>query len=326
MDAATLEWLSDPSNPPVRYLTALNLADTPPSDAELAHMRAEIFGWPPLLQILDLQLDDGGFPYPQKTHTAQSAFSALELMARCGLEIDDEPVARTVDFLANRHMKGGVVSFTGGGSGALPCYAGSVAHALIRMNGVEHEIVQSALRWLIAHQRFDHKELRAGGEAEWKYKAPVTYRCWESVSCYHGVAAAFRAVAAVPSAQRTADMNEMLRNALEYLRIHRLYKKTTTDRPLFRHMTEFFLVGDYRSHLLDMLQGIVDADPALIREDWVREAVADMEAHTRDGRVPLAKNYGKRLADPIPLEPAGESSRFLTYQWMLIRRRLAEAA
>ena len=74
-----------------------------------------------------------------------------------------------------------------------------------------------------------------------------------------------------------------------------------------------------------MLQGTADADPALVQEAWVRAAVEDMHALTEDGRVPLVKNYGRRLAEPIPLEPVGEASRFLTYQWLRVRMSLGAA-
>ena len=43
------------------------------------------------------------------------------------------------------------------------------------------------------------------------------------------------------------------------------------------------------------------------------------------GQVTLVKNYGKRLIDPIPLEPIGAPSRFLTYQWLTIRRTFERA-
>ena len=115
---------------------------------------------------------------------------------------------------------------------------------------------------------------------------------------------------------------QRLREAIEYLRIHNLYKKSTSDQPLFRHMTQPSLVADYRSNLLDLLGGIADADPALASETWVREAVDDMDDVTVDGRVPLVKNYGKKLMDPIPLERVGEPSRFLTYEWLTVRRKL----
>jgi hypothetical protein len=81
-------------------------------------------------------------------------------------------------------------------------------------------------------------------------------------------------------------------------------------------MTQFFLVGDYRSDLLDMLEGVADADPSLIHQDWVQTAVTEMNNLTSDGRVTLVKNYGKKLANPIPFEPIGTPSRFLTYQWL----------
>jgi hypothetical protein len=319
-DPELLDWLSAPANPPVRYLTARDLIKPPPATNVLVELRGKILDWEPLQQILDRQLEGGSFPLGQKTVTAQPIFTALNLMQRCGLAITDEPVSGMVDYLTEHHLAKGALSYTTGGSGILPCYLGVVAANLIGLGGLDTEIVQTALRWLIDHQRFDHKDTRAGGNESWPYAAPRNYGCWKSVSCYHGVAGAFQAFAAVPRERRTGEINARLAEAVEYLRIHRVYKKSSADRPLFRHMTQFFLVGDYRSDLLDMLQGLADADPRLIREAWVAEAVQDMQALAPEGRVLLVKNYGKRLIDPIPLEPLGEPSRFLTYQWLKILR------
>ena len=321
-DQAALEWLSSPANPPVRYLTARDLSEPRPTAATLRRLRLEILGWEPLQRILDLQLADGSFPYGQKTPTAQPTFSALCLMQRCGLDASDEPVVRATDYLTDRHLGKGALSYTTGGSGVLPCYAGIVTAVLIKMGALDTPLAQSSIEWLIEHQRFDHKTTRAGGTATWPYRAPANYGCWETVSCYHGVAGAFRAFAAIPPKQRSADVSQRLEESIEYLRKHRLYKKTVVDKPLFRHMTQFFLVGDYRSDLLDMLQGIADADRDLVHEDWVADAVDGMDELTTAGRVTLVRNYGRKLMDPIPLEPTGVPSRFLTYQWLHIRRML----
>lgn len=315
-----LEWLSSPTNPSVRYLTARDLLRPHPSAGALRELRRQIFDWDALQQVLALQLPDGSFPYGQKTPTAQPTFWALSLMHRCGLSVDDEPAARALDYLTAGHLGKGALSYTSGGSGVLPCYLGVVTAAVIGMGGFDSELVQSSITWLVDHQRFDHKDTRAGGAGVWPYKAPANYGCWDTVSCYHGVAGAFRAFAAIPPENRSADVQERLAAAVEYLRIHRLYKKSTADRPLVRHLTQFFLVGDYRSDLLDMLQAVADADPHFIGEDWVRDACDDMEGLTDAGRVPLVKNYGRKLIDPIPFERVGASSRFLTYQWLRIRR------
>ncbi|MBT8166576.1 MAG: hypothetical protein KJP22_13130 [Acidimicrobiia bacterium] len=320
--AELVEWLSSTDNPPVRYLTARDLVDPAPSHEVLRTLRADILDWEPLRSVLNPQKEDGSFPFSQKTPTAQPTFTALGLMYRCGLVVTDEPVARAVTLLSEHHLGKGALSYTTGGSGILPCYIGVVVTALIGLGAFETDVVQSSIQWLIDHQRFDHKDTRAGGPEPWPYKAPFNYGCWESVSCYHGVAGAFRAFAAIPPQHRTPAVTERLEQALDYLRIHRLYKRSALDRPLFRHMTRFFLVGDYRSDLLDMLQGIADADPALINEDWVRDAFDDMSGLTDDGAVTLVKNYGRRLIDPIPFEPIGAPSRFLTYQWLAIGRTL----
>jgi len=317
--AELVEWLSSPDNPPVRYLTARDLVEPTPSNTALGDLRSQILDWEPLRLVLNSQRDDGSFPFAQKTPTAQPTFTALDLMHRCGLDVTDEPVAVMVEYLSEHHLGKGALSYTSGGSGILPCYIGVVVTSLIGMGAFETELVQSSIQWLIDHQRFDHKDTLAGGPEPWPYQAPVNYGCWDSVSCYHGVAGAFRALAAIPREQRTPAVAERLEQALEYLRIHRLYKRSALDKPLVRHLTQFFLVGDYRSDLLDMLQGVADADPALASEDWVRSAYDDMAGLTDDGKVTLVKNYGRRLIDPIPFEPIGAPSRFLTYQWLTIQ-------
>ena len=310
----------------MRYLTARDLGTPPASAGALAALREAALSWAPLQQVLALQHADGSFAARGNPSDARRTFWALLLMQRCGLDISDEPAARAVEYLNRRHRAAGAVSYNGGGSGVLPCYLGVVTTALIKMGAGGTELVESSLRWLTGHQRFDHKTARAGGDEPWPYRAPVNYGCWESVSCYHGVAGAFRALAAVPPGQRTPEIRQRLDEALGYLRIHRLYRTARTGRPLFRHMTQPFLIGDYRSGLLDMLQGIADADPALARQDWVRDALADMRELAPDGRVILARNYGRKLIDPVPFEPLGEPSRFLTCQWTLIQRTFSAEA
>ena len=62
-----------------------------------------------------------------------------------------------------------------------------------------------------------------------------------------------------------------------------------------------------------------------LRDDGALEAAAGAVkgsgAHRRtlSVGVTLTKNYGRALMSPIPLEPIGQASRFLTYQWLRIR-------
>ncbi|MCZ7583700.1 MAG: terpene cyclase/mutase family protein [Deltaproteobacteria bacterium] len=320
-DKALLDWLSAAENPAVRYLSARDLGHPRRSARALAAMRRDTLNWAPLRKVLARQQDDGSFPHGQKTSTAQPTFWALLLMERCGLDLRDEPVTRAMDYLEKNHAREGALSYLGGGSGILPCYIGVVTRALIKMGGLELPLVQTSLRWLVDHQRFDHKSTRAGGAEPWPYKSVQNYGCWQTVSCYHGVAGALRAMAAVPTNRRSPELSNRMAAAIAYLRIHRVYKTSRGTRPLFRHMTQFFILGDYRSDLVDVLEALAEADPRLIREDWVREAVDAVEKLTDGGRVPLVKNYGKKLIDPLPVERVGEPSRFLTFQWLVVKRQ-----
>jgi len=319
MSAEVHRWLSSARNPSVRYLRARDLGET--DTKEQSRLRAAIPRWAPVREILALQNPDGSFRSLEKNPTSMPTYRALCFLHRCGLDMSDEPVQKAADFLAEHHCGEGAVSHNRGGSGVLPCYVGMLLRPLIEMGGLSHPLVKQSLKWIVDHQRYDHKKTRAGGKKKWPFRAVENYGCWKSVSCYHGVAGTVRALSAVPPRNRTAAMKKQLEGAVEYLRIHRVFKKSSSDTPLFKHMTRFFLTGGYRFHLIDVLEAVADIRPRLAREDWVREAIDAVEAETENGRVVLAKNYSNELIEPLPLEPPGKPSRFLTYQWLRVKRR-----
>lgn len=324
--SSIIQWLSSPDNPPVRYLTARDLLPRRPAERTLKSLRRKALDWKPLQEILALQQEDGGFPTPagKKTSTAEPTYNALSLMNLCGMDIRDAPVCRGFEHVTGRYLVKGTFSYTTGGSGILPCYVGLFTKVFIDMMGTEDPAVRSSIQWIVDFQRFDHKKTRSGGRKKWSYKAVDSYGgCWWSVSCYHGVVATFAALAAIPPRRRSSTVEARLKAAVRYLTIHRVYKESGQDKPLFRHMTQFFLSGGYRSHLIDVLEGIAGADPTLIKQQWVREAVdtVDAIAAQNDGRIPLVKNYNTKLVDPLPFEPVGKPSRFLTYRWLRVRQR-----
>lgn len=104
------------------------------------------------------------------------------------------------------------------------------------------------------------------------------------------------------------------------------FKKSERDKPLFRHLTQFFLFGGYRSHLIDVLEAVANADPTLAETYWVRTAISVVDGQTVDGKVVLAKNYPTKLVDPLPFEPVGKPSRFLTYQWLRVKEKFGLSA
>ncbi|NTV39527.1 MAG: hypothetical protein HGA51_06165 [Demequinaceae bacterium] len=316
---SVLEWLASEDHPAARYLAARDLAGTPTGQLDLWH--AALATWPPLATILALQEDDGGFPSHTKQAPMGNTFAAVRLMERCGLDVRDEPVARVMGLLERKYTDHGAVSYTSGGSGILPCYVGLVTRALMRMGAGDSPAVTASLDWIVAHQRYDRREHLAGGAEPWGYRAVNNYGCWESVSCYHGVVGTLGALAAVPADARSAEQQARILEAVDYLRAHRVYRKTHDGKPIFRTSLQFSLFHAYRSHVLDVLEWLADADPALAGEQWVREAIADVEALCEDGRVTLVANAATHLVDPLPLEQVGEPSRLLTVQWLRLRRK-----
>ncbi len=319
---ALLDWLLSPGNPAANYLTARDLIRPRPGQRALAALRVQMLAWPPLQRFLALQQQDGSFPAKHKG-SPETTYVALRLMSRCGMDTRDEPVVRALAYLCARHVGHGAFSHNTGGSGILPCYVGLYTRDLIAMAGIDHPAIGASLQWIVDHQRFDHRLTRAGGDKHWPFRGVESYGgCWHQVSCYHGVVATFGALAKVPPASRTREQSTRLQAALRYLEIHRGFKKSREDKPLFRHLTQFFMFGGYRSHLIEVLEAVADADPTLGERPWVRDAVAAVDALTIDGKVVLAKNYPTKLIDPLPFEPVGQPSRLLTYQWLRVKQKL----
>ena len=316
----TVSWLMSPDVPPVRYLTARDLLgyDQP----TLARMKLEIPTWPPLKSILDLQQPDGGFPNRTRTRTGGPTLAALGIMARCGLSLEDECVARAFRYVESTRLHEGVFTVRGKGSGVLPCYAGMFTRLVGTLAGTSHPWFQAGLSWIVRYQRFDHKKSRGGGPGTWPYKSVINYGgCWNSVSCFHGVGPTLRALSLVPPAARTREVGDRIASALNYLRIHRVYQKSGSDTPLFRNSTKLFLFGAYRSNLLDTVEGIAEAQPDVGSAPWVADALRAIETAAHGGRVVSSRSYDSELIDPLPLESPGES-RFLTYQWLITRGKL----
>jgi hypothetical protein len=314
------EWLASPEHPAARYLYARDIAHAAPDALE--RRRRAMLTWQPLRQLLDLQLPDGSFPPHEVQPTLGNTFSALRLMALCGMDVRDEPVVRALDLIEQRYIRDGAISYRQGASGILPCYVGLTTRALIRMGATESPAVQVSLDWIVRHQRYDIRAARAGGDEPWSSRAVVNYGCWQKVSCYHGVTATLGALSAIPASERTPGQRERLGEAIEYLRAHRAYKRTTSEDPIFRTSTQFSLFHSHRPHLIDVLEWIIDADPAVGREPWVKAAIADVEALSVGGRIPLVTNGTTHLVDPLPFEAIGEPSKFLTLQWLRLATRL----
>lgn len=316
----TWRWLTAEENPAARSVALRDFAGDPAAD--LAPARDAALAWAPVQAILARQGPSGAFEPADATRpSAMVTVHALAMLATCGLEARDAPVARAVDFLAGRHRVQGVYSNNTGGSGVLPCYVGQFITVLAALRHPEAgTLAAGSVAWLAAHQRFDDRFERAGGDEPWPFRAPVNYGCWRTVSCYHGLVGALLGLASIPAGARDPLVRERLAQAVAWLRRHHVYKRSAGDRPIFRHMTQFFLHGGYRFHLIDVLEGLSQADPALIHEPWVAAAVADVEALCPEGRVPLVKNYDSHFLDPHPLEAVGAPSRFLTLQWWRTRR------
>ncbi len=319
-----IDWLmSSSSPPPVRFQTSIEFSSEG-SEGSGTVTRADIKDWHPLKKVLDLQNSDGGFPVTQKGKPGIPTLYALILMSKCGLDCSDEPVRKAIEYIKNNHTLDGVISWNSGGSGILPCYAGVTASHIAKMSCGKNDLVNRVAEWIVNYQRFDHKEDRAGGDENWSFHGPSNFGCWQSVSCYHGVVASLALLSSIPLDFRTSEIKSRIKDALRYLEIHKVFRKTTTGEPMFRHLTNFFIFGQWRMNLLDIVEIILDAEPEIAGDQWIQDAIYEIDRHTVEGRILHKTDYRTFLDDPIELEPMGVPSFFLTLQWMKIQKKVKE--
>ena len=316
MTDTVLQWLLDPEEPSVRYLTLTTLLDRLENDPETESARQAIMASGPVPQILECQNSDGSWNDPVQFYHDKYGGTVWTLLLLAELRADpaDPRVKKACEFILNHSREpesGGFAlamsTRTGWGlpSGVIPCLTGNMVYSLIRLGYLADPRVEQAIDWIATWQRADDADGPAPkGEIYARLSA-----CWGRHSCHMGAAKAMKALAAIPAGRRSPAAAAKLAELAEYFLRHHLYKKShnlaETAKPGWLK-PGFPLM--YQTDILELLGLFADMqlwDPRL--QDALDILAAKCQA---DGRWLLENTFNGKMQ--IRIGQKGQPSRWIT--------------
>jgi hypothetical protein len=312
-----LDWLLEPEQPSVRYLTLTQILGKSETDSDVRDAKARIpsAGW--AAEIL-ARRDPGGWwvrdghpSYPKYVSTNWNLLALSDLGATRAIP---EVEASCEYWMKKSPLEGGGVGGMSNGNGH-HCYTGNMARALIRFGYGDDRGVRKALDWLV---RTAHPK---GGWTCWNYKdAPAAGRTldsWEGLSAF----------AAYPRAKWTKSMKDCVERGAEFFLEKELHRQGERYEPWYRfhwpvHYYYDLLVG------LDVLTALgYGDDPRLgfalahLRKKRRPDGRWNLDANRPESVTMLAEPPSK---GPIPLafETASRPSKMITLRALTVLSRV----
>jgi hypothetical protein len=305
------DWLLDPSQPSIRYLTLRELLGRSESDPEVREARRAIprVGW--AAQMLAGRDASGAWACDKNVYHPKYISTNWNLLALSDLGATraiPEVKASAELWMERSPLKGGGVGGFSAGRGHL-CYTGNMARALLRFGYADDRRVVKALEWLTASA---HPK---GGWSCWSFAdGPATSRnldSWEALSAF----------AAYPRARWTRSMQDTVEKGAEFFLDRELTRQGERYAPWYRfhwpvHYYYDVLVG------LDMLTALGYTDDPRLRAalDVVRKRRRsdgrwNLDAVHPDVAGSMAdwlEKHPKRRPTPLTFESPGQPSRMIT--------------
>jgi hypothetical protein len=242
----------------------------------------------------------------------------LNLFAELGAQGTDPRIRNTVEFLfahSQDPQGGGFSPHYDAPSDSdpigIPCLTGNMVWSLIRLGTLNDNRTQRAIEWLLRYQRFDDGEI-IGERPYWvgRYKAD----CWGNHTCMNGVIASLQALAEIPAAQRSSEIDQTLAKGVAYVLLHRVYKRShDLEKPIAQHYRQ---LGFPLFHRNDFLRMLLFLSKLGIHDPRMQEAVETLvRKQNKLGQWKLQKVPDRM---PIPLEKKGEPSKWITLRALTV--------
>jgi hypothetical protein len=316
-----LDWLLQPDQPSIRYLTLTQLLGKSETDSDVREAKKQIprMGW--AADILARRDPAGWWARENNLYWPKYLATNWNLLA-----LSDLGATRSIPkvrascelWMERSPLKGGGVGGNSNGNGH-HCYTGNMARALIRFGYVDDPRVLKALDWLVqtANPR--------GGWTCWSFgdgpSPGRTLDSWEGLSAF----------AAFPRSRWTPAMSACVERAAEFYLDRELHRQGARYGPWYRfhwptHYYYDVLVG------LDILTALGYGD-----DPRLRFALAHLRKKQRaDGRWNLDKNHPdvegstarwfrehpKDRPVPLAIERADRPSKMITLRALTVLSRV----
>lgn len=324
MDDSVLKWLLELENPSVRFMTLTTWLDLGLEDQRVMEARAALMNVGPVKKLLETQNEDGSWGDPERFYRDKyrGAVWCLLLLAELGADPASPKVQRACEYLlrvSQEPEEGGFSvdssAKTGHGlpSMVIPCLTGNMVYALIKLGYGQDPRVLKAIDWICRYQRTDDGESRPPDTLPYSRFE----NCWGRHACHMGVAKTFKALTAIPEAQRNEAVTHQLEAMKLYFLKHHLYKKShdlsQTAKPGWLRLG-FPLM--YQTDILELL-GLF---AALNQEAPQLQDALDRlkEKQTPEGVWIMENSFNGKMR--ITVEKKGQPSKWLTLKASCILR------
>jgi hypothetical protein len=328
VDKTTVDWLLEPENPSVRFLTLTELLGKPVSDPEVSAARSDIMTKGTVPEILKHQKEEGFWGTGKDFYTAKYKGTVWQLMILAELEADgnNEAIRKACEFILShsRDRESGGFSYqesvkTGGGrhSGVIPCLTGNVLWFLLKFGYFDNPRIEKTIAFVNTFQRFDDGEDAA--PAGWPYE-PYEM-CWGRHTCHMGVVKVLKALALIPQDRRSAETRQTIKRATEFLLIHHIFKKSHN---LFQKAKPGWLkLGFPLMYQTDILEILLILTGLMYKDSRMQEAVEILISKRNDnGRWVLENSFNGRMITDI--EEKGKESKWITLNALRVLKAFAE--
>lgn len=331
--AELIDWLSEPENPSVRYLTLRHLLDEAEDEPNVQAARSAIAQSQSVRRIMARQSSTGFWGDPESPYLPKykSSYWTLMVLGYLHLSRENESVQKAVEHIfgfqqpcggfaecgkegarreyeivarrrrASRKNLPGEDAFVPGliHQMTLSCLTGNVVAALLRLGYEDDPTVWRAIDWLVSIQNAD------GGWLCPYWKAHVR----DKHSCFYGTICPLEAFSEIPTEKRSPKVQEAVSRGAEFLLMHRLYKADHHDFAVINpNWLKLAFPWFYR---YDILRGLWVLAQLGFRDERMDDALAVLqEKRTEEGKWVLESTpYGRMQAN---LEKKGAPSKWIT--------------
>ena len=326
-----IPWLleEDETQPAIRYYTLRDILGRDENDSEVKAAKAAIMASGPVPAILAAQQPEGywdkaGSSYGPKYRGTQWA---LVFMAQLGADGADPRIRAGCEYLLSHCVaSNGALSWNGTPSGFEHCMAGNMGAALIDFGWLEDHRLQTAMEWLAqtitgegvadASNRLTNKRYYKSGNSAPLFVCSMN----ANLPCAWGAIKAMIALSKVPPAQRAENMQEAIRQGVDFLLSHDPavadypFENQTWRRQKWgnRPSSSWFKFGYPIGYITDVLQNL-EVLAALGQAQNPHLANALMLALSKQdeqGRWKLEYTYNGRTW--VDIEKKGQPSKWVT--------------
>lgn len=219
------EWLLDPENPGVRYLTMRDLLKKAEDDPDLISARHLAHTQGPIASILEAMQPEGFWaePGPGYNPKYRSTVWSIALLAQLGGRVEeDERIRHACEYLMDHNLTpGGHFGVNGTPSGTIDCLQGNLCWALLTL-GYDDPRLDTAFEWMartVTGEGVAPKTNKDADRRYYAYKCGPLFACGANYGfpCAWGATKVMMAFGRLPKIKRTPLIDNAIQQGVDFL-------------------------------------------------------------------------------------------------------------